>query len=196
MDRLADLVWDELVPPGEQGRVATPGPAVLYELLQYPESEWWDDRRTTEVERRDLVLATSLRDALRTVRDDLGPPDEGGWRWDEVRHANIRHLLGFTAWSALRLPVQGGPGNLNPSSGGGGHGASWRMVVELGPEVRAWSTYPGGQSGNPASPWYDDRIAQWVDGELDAVLFPVNPSQLGPAGVAGALTLTAGRVDR
>src|SRR3990170_3896465 len=66
---------------------------------------------------------------------------------------------------ALDLPMQGGPSTLNPSSGDGTHGASWRMVVELGPELRAWGTYPGGQSGNPLSRRYDDRIAKWVNGE-------------------------------
>jgi penicillin amidase len=101
-------------------------------------------------------------------------------------------LLGFTALSALDLPVQGGPGNLNPSSGSGTFGASWRMVVELGPEVTAWTTYPGGQSGNPASTWYDDRIAAWVDGELEEVLFPISAGQLKGGDVAGSITLRPG----
>ena len=35
---------------------------------------------------------------------------------------------------------------LSPLSGDGSEGASWRMVVELGPTVRAWSIYPGGPS--------------------------------------------------
>jgi penicillin amidase len=55
------------------------------------------------------------------------------------------------------------------------------MVVELGPEVHAWATYPGGQSGNPASPLYLDRVPKWVKGELDPVLFPRTPAEI-PAG--------------
>ena len=46
------------------------------------------------------------------------------------------------------------------------------MVVELGPTVRGWGTYPGGQSGNPASPRYDDRLAEWTRGGLSALRFP------------------------
>jgi penicillin amidase len=46
------------------------------------------------------------------------------------------------------------------------------MVVELGPQVRAWGTYPGGQSGNAASARYDDRLTQWVHGELAPLRFP------------------------
>ena len=66
------------------------------------------------------------------------------------------------ALSALNLPVQGGTSTLSPSPGRGTHGPSWRMLVELGPEVHAWGTYPGGQSGNPASRWYLDRVPRWA----------------------------------
>jgi penicillin amidase len=46
------------------------------------------------------------------------------------------------------------------------------MVVELGPEVRAWGIYPGGQSGNPASSRYVDRLRAWSSGELDTLFVP------------------------
>ena len=190
MGELTRKTWDELVTPGTGQRVATPGQSMLAQLLAFPENVWWDDRRTPDVvEKRDDILAASLEAALESTMEAYGPPESGGWRWDGIRHTNIRHLLGFSALSALNLPVQGGPGNLSPSAGDGSHGASWRMVVELAPEVRAWTTYPGGQSGNPASPWYDNRISQWVDGELDSVLFPQRENDLAGEDVAAILTL-------
>lgn len=187
---LIDRTWDELIGPGTDRRIRTPGEAVLAGLLRYPESVWWDDLRTADVtETRDDILRESLSVAFGRTKRAYGDPDGGGWRWSELRHANVFHLLGLRALSALDLEVQGGPGNLNPSSGSGRHGASWRMVVELGPEVRARTIYPGGQSGNPASKWYVDRIDQWVRGELDAVLFPTVPEQLPETDIAGRLTL-------
>ncbi|MCH7489830.1 MAG: penicillin acylase family protein [Gemmatimonadetes bacterium] len=187
---LIDRTWDELIGPGTDRRIRTPGEAVLAGLLRYPESVWWDDLRTADVtETRDDILRESLSVAFGRTKRAYGDPDGGGWRWSELRHANVFHLLGLRALSALDLEVQGGPGNLNPSSGSGRHGASWRMVVELGPEVRARTIYPGGQSGNPASKWYVDRIDQWVRGELDAVLFPTVPAQLPETDIAGRLTL-------
>jgi penicillin amidase len=63
------------------------------------------------------------------------------------------------------------------------------MVVELGSEVRAWSIYPGGQSGNPASRRYADRIASWAAGELDSVLFPRRAEELDASRVASVLHL-------
>jgi penicillin amidase len=49
-------------------------------------------------------------------------------------------------------------------------GPSWRMVVDFtadgsGP-VLAEGVYPGGQSENPVSPWYDDLIDYWWDDRL------------------------------
>jgi penicillin amidase len=63
------------------------------------------------------------------------------------------------------------------------------MVVELGPQVRGWSIYPGGQSGNPVSPLYRDRIGKWIAGELDAVLFPREPADLSKPDVLSVLEL-------
>jgi penicillin amidase len=64
------------------------------------------------------------------------------------------------------------------------------MVVELGPEVRAWAIYPGGQSGDPASPHYADRLPRWIAGALDPLRFPRQPNDLTPAQTAQALTFT------
>ena len=115
------------------------------------------------------------------------------WSWEKIRHANINHLLRLPALSRLDIPMQAGPGTLSPSGGDGTHGASWRMVVELGPEVRAWGTYPGGQSGNPTSRRYDDRLAKWRAGELDTLRFPRRASELSGQMLTSTLTLSPKR---
>jgi penicillin amidase len=142
------------------------------------------------VERRDDILADAMRDGYHHVREDYGDPASGGWRWDRVHHANIYHLLRLESVSRLGVPVQGGPSTLNPSSGEGRFGASWRMVVELGPNVRAWTIYPGGQSGNAASARYADRVARWSAGELDSALVPREEADIPAHRIAGRLTLT------
>ena len=189
MQELATRTWDELAPPASTRRVITPSSAVLYELLMDSASVWWDSRLTPAVERRDDIVAASLVAALETVRRRHGDPAGDGWRWDRIRHANVGHLLGIPALSARAIPVQGGPGTLSPSAGSGTHSASWRMVVELGPQVRAWATYPGGQSGNPLSRRYRDRLARWAQGELEPVQLPASPQQLDTSRRAATLLL-------
>ena len=169
--------WDELNPHTD-GRRLFPSSAVLLELMSDSASAWWDDRITSAVEDRDAILASSLVSAFLATRRSYGAPGGSGWEWRKIRHANIGHLLQIPALSARDLPVQGGPGTLSPSTGNGTQGPSWRMVVELGPTLHAWTTYPGGQSGNPASARYLDRLPQWLAGTLQAVHVPTRPSDL------------------
>jgi penicillin amidase len=161
-------VWDEL-PEGLQPAVGS-----FLALLDDPDNAWWDDRRTPgPVERRDDILSSALSAGYAATVRAHGPPEAGGWRWSSVHRIEITHLLGLPSLSARSISVPGGPSTISPSSTGGGtEGASWRMVVELGPRVRGWGTYPGGQSGNPASSRYDDRLAQWARGALSPLRFP------------------------
>jgi penicillin amidase len=186
MRALQPAVWDELFGNDESWRFGYPGQDLLAALLATPDNPWWDDQQTTDVvETRDLVLGAALAAGFRAARERYGEPAGGGWRWERVRHANIWHPLRVPVLSALEIPVQGGSGTLNPSSGFGTHGASWRMVVSLGPEMAAWGVYPGGQSGNPFSRWYRDRIARWSAGELDSLPMPASPEALGDDQVSG-----------
>lgn len=188
MRELSDRTWDELDLNGV--RVVTPTTAVLAELMSQPDNRWWDNRRTFDVvEDRDDILARSLVAAYDSVTRKYGAPDAGGWRWDRIRFTNIYHLLHIPAFSSLRIPVPGGTGTLTPSTGTGHYGPSWRMVVEMGPEVHAWGTFPGGQSGNPLSPRYDDHLAFWKRGELQPLIFPRTIADLKASATSAALVL-------
>jgi len=173
---LGDRLWDEL--PSD----VRPGTGALLALLEDPTNLWWDDRRTANrVERRDDILAEALRAGYDQAVSDYGAPEDGGWRWSAVHRIDLWHVLHLAGLSRLGIPVTGGPSTISPSSvSGGGEGASWRMVVELGAEVRGWGTYPGGQSGNPASPHYADRVGQWTRGELTPLRFPHRPAEVVP----------------
>lgn len=192
------LVWDELVPPGSSPRpdssstpVAVPEDAILFELLNDSTNAWWDNRKTEPIEQRDAILAEAMRVGYRAMIREWGPPSED-WRWDHVHHANLWHLLRIPALSDLDLPVQGGPSTVSPSPGSGTHGPSWRMVAELGDTVRVSGVYPGGQSGNPASSRYDDRIRKWQEGSLDSILFPTRPEDIPAARTRSILLLNPG----
>ena len=161
-------------------RGARPEDTILAELLEDSTSAWWDVPR-------DSVLAASLTAAVAELRRRYGEPDSGLWRWEHVRAANIYHLLGIPAFSRLGVAVAGGTSTISPLTGKGIHGPSWRMVVQLGPTVQAWAIYPGGQSGNPISARYADRIPKWAAGELDSLAIPRTPEEVATAGDAAIL---------
>jgi penicillin amidase len=188
MGRLTSLTWDELEGPDGR-RVMTPNEVILGQLLQDPTSEWWDRHSTADrKETRDVLVRQSLIEAFALASRVHGPPDGDGWRWDHVQHANIYHLLRLPALSALGLSPPGSRGTISPISISGTNGSSWRMVIELGPDVRGWGTYPGGQSGNPVSDRYRDRLPKWTAGELDTLRAPHKPEEL-PA-ISSRLSLT------
>ena len=189
MRELTRRTWDELVPAGKPARVATPSGHVLLQLLSDSANPWWDDRGTAgSVERRDDILAAALAAAWDTLALRRGTPAGERWAWGRVGQADVHHLLGLDGFSRRGLVTQGGPGTLNPSPGSG-YGSSWRMVVELGDRVRALGTYPGGQSGNPASARYDDRVRFWSRGELELLYTPPALDSVAPLQVRAALSL-------
>ena len=87
-----------------------------------------------------------------------------------VKGTDIRHLLpGVDAFSVLDLQIGGGGNIVNATSER--NGPSWRMVVAVGPQPRAYGVYPGGQSGNPGSPHYQNMIETWRKGQLHELLY-------------------------
>ena len=191
MQELTRAAWDELRAPTPSGAAPASRPAetILVELLADSASAWWDIRATPDVERRDAVVRASLERALARALTEHGEPDAGRWRWSEIQRVSVRHLAGIPGFSAPPVAALGGPSTLSPSSGDGGFGASWRMVVQLGPQVRAWGTYPGGQSGNPLSSQYMDRLPVWAKGELDELIVPPRGEPLRGEQLRSTLTL-------
>jgi penicillin G amidase len=189
--------WDELVIPGANRRVVTPSTMMLVQLMREPNSVWWDDRSTADVvEDRNAIIVRALREAWSTTRSRHGN-DPREWRWGNVRTAQVNHLLRLPGFGRDSIPMQSGPGTLSPSDNSGTHGASWRFVVELAPEIRAWGTYPGGQSGNAVSARYADRLPIWAEGALAELRVPRSAADLPDEQVYARLTFTpAGKGTR
>ncbi|HTK55788.1 MAG TPA: penicillin acylase family protein [Gemmatimonadales bacterium] len=192
MDAVASLTWDELN-AGDGRRVADPAVAVLAALRDHPDAIWWDRIATTQREKRDDILRLALARAWRQLTDpaSLGS-DTTSWRWDKYRTARIPHVAFLPGLGRSGLSVTGGNGTLSPLGSGGSHGASWRMVAEMAPRPRVLATYPGGQSGNPASARYDDRVEQWRTGALDTVRLPRAPDELAAQDVMERIRFVPG----
>ena len=172
--------------------VALPTDMMLAVLMRDPSNAWWDERSTPSVETRDALVSSVMANALDSTIAKFGEPSSDKWKWSNVRHANIRHLLGLPAFSRLEIPVTGGSATIWPSTGNGRHGPSWRMIVEMGKPRRAWAIYPGGQSGNPLSPRYDDRLGKWKRGELDTLRLPAKEADM-PKSMRRAELVLSGR---
>ncbi|MBK8472607.1 MAG: penicillin acylase family protein [Sphingobacteriales bacterium] len=50
------------------------------------------------------------------------------------------------------------------------------MIVSVDKPIEAYGIYPGGQSGNPGSHFYDNQIAKWALGQYDTLQFWLSAS--------------------
>jgi penicillin amidase len=150
-------------------------------ILNHPDSEFFDDRSTPQKETMADIANAAFRSAVKELRAECGPPGKS-WTWGEWRRAGIDHLGRIPGFGRERLALNGGGNAINAS--GPGFGPSWRMVVELGPEVRAWGILPGGPSGNPGSRYYDAGVDDWVAGRVHPLLFLKSAEESGPDVVA------------
>ncbi|MGI8950494.1 MAG: penicillin acylase family protein [Chitinophagaceae bacterium] len=83
--------------------------------------------------------------------------------WGKFKDSGVRHLLKLKPFSRLDLFSGGGDHIINAYQKY--NGPSWRMIVELTDETNAYGVYPGGQSGNPGSKYYDNFIDTWLAGK-------------------------------
>jgi penicillin G amidase len=128
-------------------------------------------RTATDAER------TAFHKAVSTLRASLGS-NPSSWTWDRIHTRELVNL----AVSGLSYGPRPDRGDANTPLAAGGfpstHGPSWRMVVDWGGQTFQ-GVYPGGQSENPASDWYTNRVDTWWDGRLDPMLSTDQASAAG-----------------
>ena len=120
-----------------------------------------DDISTPAVETLPDDLTASFKKAVVELKQAEA---EGKLEWDKYKGTHITHLARvLTPFNTKDLAIGGGVHNINAAKTD--HGPSWRMVVSLTQQTEAYGVYPGGQSGNPGSRFYDNFVDQWVAGK-------------------------------
>ncbi|MDH5599487.1 MAG: penicillin acylase family protein, partial [Cyclobacteriaceae bacterium] len=91
------------------------------------------------------------------------------YTWKEYNNVKINHLARIPQFSTNKLSTSGSGSSINAVDGS--HGPSLRLIVEMSTPPKAYGIYPGGQSGNPGSPFYENFVESWVQGDyFDLVL--------------------------
>ncbi len=137
----------------------------IYLMKEVSHSVFFDDRRTEDKEDIKNIVTRSFMEAKEKLGDKIPV-------WTKFQKSRVDHLAKIPAFSRYDLGVGGAHSTLNAMTDI--HGPSWRQIVELGDEVKALVSYPGGQSGNPGSPYYDNFIDTWAKGEYYEALFMKN----------------------
>ena len=152
----------------------------------FPNAPWPEEQTTMELLKRDSALKfidninTPARETLndivtmalrKSTVELLKREAEGKLEWTKFKNPTVYHLLktDLPAFARKGLKV-GGNGNI-VNAVTHSHGPSWRMIVQLSTPTEAYGVYPGGQSGNPGSKYYDNYIDNWVSGKYYKLWF-------------------------
>jgi penicillin amidase len=204
LDSFRDHVWkDEWTAAGLELRQEEWGHADLNKwqpplevlermVLEEPASKWFDDVSTAERETLSEIAGRSFREATDNLAERFGP-DTAAWTWGRVNRLRINHLLGNPILARGGQPLSGSDLTLSARGAGGEvtGGPSWRMVVDFAGAGEACGVYPGGQSGDPQSPHYDDLLDEWVKDQYIPLHFYADAEQFPDQEVENRLILSA-----
>jgi penicillin amidase len=113
------------------------------------------------------VMRLAFAQTVSKLSKKLGP-DPRSWSWGRLHRREIPSLLGAAALGEAPYPAGGTGWTVDAADGGltSSFGPSWRMITSWTAPGTAVTqlAYPGGQSEDPGSPWYENLLASWNDG--------------------------------
>lgn len=145
-------------------------------LAELPNTKWFDNPVTTEIEKRDDLVRKAYALAIDSLREIFGDKLED-WRWGDLHSLTIYHPIGrqiplLGRWmNAGPYPMGGGSTSINVSHYRLTHpfdviaGASQRHIFDLTNIDNSSRIIPGGISGNFMSPHYADQVGLWHAGQ-------------------------------
>ena len=167
-DTLYTLLWDEMM-SDKMALVQPNDYNTFLAMKNLPDDyTYFDNHTTPQKETLTNIINISYK-AMTVIVDSLDRTAPEELKWYQHKHTSIIHIAQIPAFSKLSVNNGGYRNIVNASSET--HGPSWRMVVELTQPVKAWGVYPGGQSGNPGSKYYDNFIDDWAAGNYYELQF-------------------------
>jgi len=164
---LYSMVWDEF----NVEATALDAPftyQTIYLLKNKGDDSFMDILETTEKETAKDLFKLSFSKAVEKL--NKWRTKNGNFNWVAYKGTYVGHLLqALPAFSRFDIPIGGGRNIVNATSEN--WGPSWRMIVEMTSPPTALGIYPGGQSGNPGSKYYDNFIDDWAEGKYHQLNF-------------------------
>ena len=158
----------------------------MISLLRAPNSIWFDDINTNEVESKSQILEKSIVDGIRLLEKDFGN-NEKNWKWSKTHTITQSHAMGSQKILNTLFNF-----NLGPFPSGGSSGsinkAEYKLLkdfdVAVAPSMRRIVDFnnlnetkfilPGGQSGLQNSPHYKDQSELYKLGKYRTTYFDEN----------------------
>ncbi|MGH2523403.1 MAG: penicillin acylase family protein, partial [Anaerolineales bacterium] len=155
---------------------------ILRDLLARPDSTWWDNKNTPNVEARDDILRQAFTEGYTALEIRLGA-DPAGWKWGTLHTSTfVNATLGRSGIQPIEALFNRGP---FPTAGGSSivNATGWsmarddrnepgdpyavsslpsmRMIVDLGNLDDSLTIHTTGQSGHAFHAHYIDMADRW-----------------------------------
>jgi len=177
---LPPMVWDDL----DSTHVAIQYPTA-YNTIQLiknlPNLSFFDLVATPETETAKDIVRKSFSEGVKYM-EEWKNKNKTNPEWALYKDSYIGHLL---RQRPLSVSVRSGGGTAVVNAHTQTHGPSWRMVVSLEKSgVKALGIYPGGQSGNPGSPFYANMVKPWAEAHYNTMFFVTKPEDLSGTSIS------------
>ncbi|WP_411768100.1 penicillin acylase family protein [Winogradskyella sp. A3E31] len=165
---LYPLIWDEYDQKEDMVLKKPFTYNAISMLKNNPEDEFMDILDTPEIETSHDLFLIAFKETTKELI--AWKAENGDYNWQHYKGTYVAHLLqGLPAFSRFDLPIGGDRNTVNAA--GKNWGPSWRLIVEMTSPPTALGIYPGGQSGNPGSKYYDNYIDEWAAGQYNTLNF-------------------------
>ncbi|NNF35431.1 MAG: penicillin acylase family protein [Saprospiraceae bacterium] len=172
---IRNKTMDEIFALSDSFNITYPEEWRLVEILKdHPEDEIFDIVETAKVETASDIVFDSYISMVETI--EKAKREGRKIEWGAYAPLDIFHLARIPAFSSTEMNVGGHPDALNAI--GSTHGPSWRMVVQLTDDIEAYGVFPGGQDGNPLSPYYLYSMDEWSSGNYHKLQNPTEPEKV------------------
>ncbi len=176
------LVYDDEYAKAPKGSMRPFLSTLVEAILKDSAYKFLDNVNTPQTE----TLADDITAAFKAATAELQKLEaEGRLDWEKYKATRINHLAKLAPLSRLNLPIGGGNNCINATKVD--HGPSWRMVISLTQKTEAYGVYPGGQSGNPGSKFYDSFVDQWAAGKY-YTLWMMTKEEVNDKRIIGKMT--------
>jgi penicillin amidase len=160
-DTLKNVIWGDEFSRIKGPQVRPDEQTLLEALLRDSTFRFIDDINTPEKE----TLGQQITRAFKLAAKDLEAEEKrNALIWWKHKNASVLHILS-TLLPFARQDLQVGGWNNTINAITKTHGPSWRMIVQLSTPTEAYGVFPGGESGNPGSKYYDNFIDSWTNGK-------------------------------
>lgn len=195
-EQITKKLWERLAKK-EEATIWNPNFSAIFQLLtrrakflpsatSNPGNVDQGDNNNSDVVHQ--IISEAFIDAVK-VLSQWEKQNQQPYQWGAVRKMPIHHIAQLPSLGIDHVAVAGEGSTVNNNDRNAGVGFRLLVSLKSRQQSQGWVIYPGGQEGNPGSPFYANLISLWKKGKY----LSVNLQELPKSELLGSVKLMAHR---